>query len=59
MRKTKTVVDTTTNSKEYKRAKHMTLLIGCQLCSPNKGCNKWGKSSPSRNWKSYRKTKWK
>ena len=54
-RKSKVVIETTTNSKEYKRLTGYQ-ESGCPICAPHKGCNTRRRK---RNWKSYRKTKWK
>lgn len=47
--------ETTNSSFVYRRLRH-NRLGGC--CSPNKGCNKRNKRR-ERNWKSFRKTKYK
>lgn len=31
----------------------------CPLCGPHSGCNSRNKLHLPRNWKNYRKTKWK
>lgn len=48
---------TTTDSRSYKLA-HNNLVSGCPICAPHRGCNKW-KAGRQRNWKKFRKTKWK
>jgi len=54
--KVKKVMSETTYSRTYKGLKG-SIVSGCPICSPHKGCNKrW---HYDRNWKEYRKTKWK
>ena len=54
--KVKKIVETTSNSKEYKRLRGIT-NSGCPICAPHRGCNR--NRNVSKSWKSYRKTKWK
>jgi hypothetical protein len=64
MKKTKEELDSTTNSRIYKRLRKKYLsiskgLIYCEICGPNKGCNRRRKKIDKRSWKKYRKTQWK
>lgn len=56
-RKSKVVIETTTNSKEYKRLTGYQ-VSGCPICAPNRGCNRM-RNSVRRSWKKYRNTQWK
>jgi len=54
-------LETTTESKVYKRLKRLRERTGCVICPPHRGCNRtsggnWG---DTRSWKKYRKTQWK
>lgn len=57
MRKPHNVKETTDNVRTYKMA-HNRLVSGCPVCAPHRGCNR-RRIKNQRNWKVYRKTKWK
>jgi hypothetical protein len=48
---------TTTHSRTYKMYQRAQVL-GCPICGPNSGCNRYSKYK-DRNWKKYRKTQYK
>lgn len=55
-------MNTTTNSRIYKLLlkKYLSSNEGlCPICSPHKGCNYWNNGKPHKNWKYFRKNKWK
>lgn len=51
---------TTTNVVVYRRL-YYDLILHCNRCAPNKGCNRRykHKTTPYRSWKKYRRTQWK
>ena len=58
MKKIKQTVENTTDSRVYKMAqRHRTL--GCPLCPPHGGCNRFKSSNEYRSWKYWRKKQWK
>jgi hypothetical protein len=57
MRRFKKLMKDTDNSRVYKMAKREG-DVGCPLCAPHKGCNKY-KFGFNNNWKEHRKTQWK
>ena len=56
-RRKKQTLQITNNSKEYKMTKR-ELTLGCNICPPNKGCNR-NRDNDFKSWKRYRKTQWK
>jgi hypothetical protein len=54
--KEKKTLKNTLNSQVYNKALRQSL--GCPICAPNKGCNQ-NRDNNYRNWKQWRKTKWK
>lgn len=55
-------LELTTNSREYKLVLRKVLnnYEGlCPICGLHTGCNFWNTSHKIKNWKKYRKTKWK
>ena len=57
MRRTE-ILKTESNARVY-RMLERSIISGCPICGPNSGCNRRGKPYDKRNWKSYRKTKYK
>jgi hypothetical protein len=51
------IVSETLDSRTYKLALR-SVVLGCPICGPNRGCNSRGKGR-QRNWKKFRKTKFK
>lgn len=56
-RQMKKVMDTTTNSREYKLARRARIPGFCTMCKPHRGCN--SRVYIRKNWKHYRKTQYK
>lgn len=57
MRRLHVLKETTSDARTYKMAQN-SLVSGCPICAPHRGCNRW-KSDRQRTWKKFRKTKWK
>lgn len=47
----------TTNSRVYKLT-NSSLVSGCPICSPHKGCNRFLRRDNTTSWKNYRRTQW-
>lgn len=56
--KVKKIMRETIDSRTYRLIVN-SIVSGCTICSPHKGCNKWYSGNVNRNWKNYRKTQWK
>jgi hypothetical protein len=52
--KVKKTTEETTDSRTYKLAMR-SVVLGCPVCGPNRGCNGRSKKK-QRNWKKFRKT---
>lgn len=65
MRKRKKILDTTTNSKEYKEARRIKDGFGCIVCYKRSGghhfgCGPWYPPREyQKNWKKFRNHQWK
>jgi len=65
MGKRKKILDTTTSSRVYKQMKRIENGFGCIVCfrasgGHNFGCGPWyPERSVQKNWKKYRRTRWK
>lgn len=57
MKKAVKQLKNTTISRVYNMAIN-ELFLGCQICSPHRGCNR-NRKNRDDSWKSYRKTQWK
>ena len=57
MQKIKKLISEVTNSRTYKRA-NFKIVCSCPRCSPHRGCNRL-RVKRQRNWKKFRKTKYK
>ena len=55
--KNRDLIKHTNNSRVYKMTVREEIL-GCPICSPNKGCNR-NRNTDYKSWKTYRKTQWK
>ena len=55
-------IKNTTSSRNYKILYKLWLEKKsglCHICAPHEGCNSNNKKHPIKNWKKFRKTKWK